>query len=306
MFAQRVWQLDLLLAMGFGVGLYDFFKGFQVYREYRIIEDTPRTPIRSIAMGLVHVRGRASGSETILSPVTHTSCFFYKVDIEKWEGGRDAPPGWRHVKTDADGIKFYLEDSTGKVLVDVLGAEYDLIQQGQRTIGDRGMSLGKLLWGKVDPSQSIESGVTDAELAQYVARVGPGIHVSVQISTGPAGDTAHAVGSAGLDRVVFEEDQPLTPLGSQERFRLKEYCILPDQTYDVSGTCVENPHPRDEHDRNMIVRGGDEPTFLISSGRPKDIERALRRRAALYVFGGGALAVICLYAFIVLAQIGWL
>ena len=84
-------------------------------------------------MGLVHVRGRASGSETVLSPVTRTSCFFYKVDIEKWQGGRDAPPGWRHVKTDADGIKFYLEDSTGKVLVDVLGAEYDLIQRGQRT-----------------------------------------------------------------------------------------------------------------------------------------------------------------------------
>jgi hypothetical protein len=306
MFAQRVWQLDLLLAMGFGVGLYDFFKGFQVYREYRIIEDTPRTPIRSIAMGLVHVRGRASGSETVLSPVTRTPCFFYKVDIEKWEGGRDAPPGWRHVKTDAEGINFYLEDSTGKVLVDVHGAEYDLIQQGQRAIGNSGVSLGKLLSGRVDPSQSLDSGATDAELAHYVARVGPGIHVSVRLSTGSEHGIASGVGNEGLGRVVFEEDQPLTPLASQERFRLKEYCILPDQTYDVSGTCVENPHPRDEHDRNMIVRGGDEPTFLISSGRPKDIERALRRRAALYVFGGGALAVMCLYAFIVLARLGWL
>src|SRR2546430_11560150 len=50
-------KLELWLAVGFGFGLYSFFKGFRVYREYRVIEDTPETPIRSVAMGLVAVRG---------------------------------------------------------------------------------------------------------------------------------------------------------------------------------------------------------------------------------------------------------
>ena len=28
------------LSLGFGAGLYSFFKGFRVYREYRVLEDT--------------------------------------------------------------------------------------------------------------------------------------------------------------------------------------------------------------------------------------------------------------------------
>src|SRR2546430_16643446 len=54
------WQLDLLLMMGFGAGLYSFLKGFRIYREYRILEDTPEVPIRGVAMGLIHVRGQAA------------------------------------------------------------------------------------------------------------------------------------------------------------------------------------------------------------------------------------------------------
>ena len=54
-------RLELWLAVGFGFGLYSFFKGFRVYREYRVIEDTPEMPIRSIPMGLVQVRGKTTG-----------------------------------------------------------------------------------------------------------------------------------------------------------------------------------------------------------------------------------------------------
>ena len=48
------------LSLGFGAGLYSFFKGFRVFREYRVLEDTPLIPLRSVAMGLVHVHGRAT------------------------------------------------------------------------------------------------------------------------------------------------------------------------------------------------------------------------------------------------------
>jgi len=36
--------------VGFGVGLFWFFKGFRVYREYRVLADTPEIPIRSMAI----------------------------------------------------------------------------------------------------------------------------------------------------------------------------------------------------------------------------------------------------------------
>ena len=70
--------------MGFGAGLYYFYKGFRVFREYRVLMDTPEIPIRSVAMGLVEIHGKATGIPPIPSPVTQTPCYFYKVDIEHW------------------------------------------------------------------------------------------------------------------------------------------------------------------------------------------------------------------------------
>ena len=48
------------------------------------------------------------------------------------------------------------------------------------------------------------------------------------------------------------------------RYRLREALILPGQEYHVTGTCVENPEAREAQDRNMIVQGQNEKTFLIS------------------------------------------
>lgn len=85
---------------------------------------------------------------------------------------------------------------------------------------------------------------------------------------------------------------------------MSEYLVLPDHWYDLTGTCIENPTPQDEYDRNLITKGTNEPTFLISWRSEKEIERTLRNRAALHIFGGGGLSVACLA--ILLAKFGWL
>ena len=88
------------------------------------------------------------------------------------------------------------------------------------------------------------------------------------------------------------------------QYRLTEYCIVPEYSYDITGTCVENPSPQDEHDRNMLVQGENEPTFLISCRSEQEIEGKLRWRAMKYIFGGGALSVACLA--LILVKLGWL
>jgi hypothetical protein len=88
------------------------------------------------------------------------------------------------------------------------------------------------------------------------------------------------------------------------RYRFTEYCILPDQPYDVTATCVENPQAQDQHDRNLLMKGTNEPTYLISYRTEKGIESTLWWRAVGYVFGGAALSVVCLAIF--LAYFGWL
>jgi hypothetical protein len=77
-------------------------------------------------------------------------------------------------------------------------------------------------------------------------------------------------------------------------YRLTEYCLLPGQTYDVTGTCTENPQPRDEYDRNIIVKGTNEPTFLISFRTEKGVESYLLKQTLWKVLGGAAVALLCL------------
>ena len=113
------------LLLGCGIGLWTFFKGFRVMREYRVLDDTPRIPIRSVPMGFVHIRGKADSAETLTSPISHTPCCFYKVVIDEWRSqGRSKT--WVNICTDINGYRFHLADDTGKVLIDAHAAEYDL------------------------------------------------------------------------------------------------------------------------------------------------------------------------------------
>jgi hypothetical protein len=293
------------VVFGFGAGIYLFFKGFRIFREYRVLADTPEIPIRSLAMGLVEIHGKAKGEELVDSPVSHTPCLFYKVDIEKWQRNSKGSGSWSHYRTDADGVKFYLEDASGKVLVDAHGAEFDLLQSVRREIGTwrrSSTNLTSLFSRKENTASTTDLKLartpggevavipppTDDELYAYVARSPRSFSVSgfsLSFSLNPT----TSLGGTGLSR---------------SSYRMTEYCILPEHWYDVTGTCTENLNAKDEHDRNLIMKGENEPTFLISWRSEREIEKALRRRAALYVFGGAALSIVCLA--ILLAKFGWL
>jgi hypothetical protein len=281
---------EAVLAVGFGAGLVFFFKGFRVYREYRVLLDTPETPIRSIAMGLVAIHGKAKTVQTVSSPVTATPCCFYKVDIERWVRDKNGAH-WSHAATDTNGVKFYLEDASGRVLVDAQGAEYDLLQAGKAETGrGMGVSLSRTLWGKGDPALATGPMVSEADLLDYarlaLGRRGGGFSFDSGSLLPSLSGVLNLGGSSG------------------DRFRLTEYLILPEHWYDVTGTCTENPAPQDEHDHNLIRKGTNEPTFLISWRGEKEIQSTLRNRAALHIFGGAALSVACLG--ILLAKLGWL
>jgi hypothetical protein len=252
-------KIDLWLSVGFGAGLYYFYKGFRTFREYRVLMDTPEIPIRSVAMGLVEIHGKARADQPVPSPVTRTPCCFYQVDIERWVTDKNGGH-WSHSATDADGPRFYLEDASGKVLVDAHNAEYDLLQTATVQTGrGLGSSLGRMFSGIGAPAAATGTMASEADLFSYAQS-------AVSRHRG----------------------------GSSSRYRLSEYLVVPEHWYDLTGTCVENPTPRDEHDRNMIMKGANEPTFLITWRSEKEIRRTLRNRAAQYIFGGAFLAVACL------------
>jgi hypothetical protein len=320
------------LLLGTGAGVWIFFKGFRVFREFKIVADTPRMPIRSLPMGLVQVRGQALTDQLIPSPITHTPCCFYQIKIERYETGEHG--GWKHHRTDMDGAKFYVQDKTGKVLVDSYSAEYDLPESPPRIVD--GAHVAPLMG----------TGASDQELLQYVQRAGvnqlAGKMEHWLESKGPLDDPKHEQGrqtlleiaramsgGANIPRTIpgtlIEKIMASPPLADPQkeaqrqkflqqlhdtgsipmppvsvsvssatgRYRLRESLILPGQEYHVTGTCVENPDARDAHDRNMIVLGKNEKTFLISWKAEQEVQHGLRKRALGMVFGGAALAIVC-------------
>jgi len=119
-FSQLVWYLLPVAA-----GLYLFVRGFQLLARRRLLQTTPQSKIRSAALGLVEVSGLAAGPFTLHAPITGLPCFYYRtIAWESNESGRNHD--WKKVAEEVLYVPFFLDDNTGKLLIDPRGAELDL------------------------------------------------------------------------------------------------------------------------------------------------------------------------------------
>ena len=286
----------IILLIGFLVGAIVFFLGFRTYRELRVVADTPLAPVRSLPMGLVHVRGKATGDDRLTSPLTRIPCYYYKVQVEKYVK-KDKGSSWESVRTDTEERPFYLDDSTAKVLVNPHGAEYDVPRTFSGEIGQYSSQAHS-----VDPTLGV-AGPSEEDLIKYLsddsqARADldsssmPGASSLAQVleieksledagigaSEGPGGQS---IGVGGLSIFVRGE----------QTYRFTENCLLAERDCNILGSCVENPAPKDEHDRNLIQKGQNEKTFLITSKSESQIEKSLRRKALVLIFAGALLMV---------------
>lgn len=259
----------ILFAAMFGVGAYLFATGFRVYWKFRVIENLPRSPLRSVAMGLVRVRGRAAGDEVLTSPLTQQPCYYFKLTIEKWETDGRNREYWMPYRKDSDAVQFSLEDETGRATVYPRGAELDLMRTAQTIFA------GQLPETLMSSSMRL-TGLPDSD-------------------NPPVVDTATAA-TAAQEEAVADLARSMAMIGATPaqggRFRIRESCILPGASYDVTGTCVQNPLAKEPGDRNLIRKGTNDPTFLISDKPSQLVEGFLNLRALGYIFGGAFLMIL--------------
>jgi E3 Ubiquitin ligase len=110
---------------GLGAGVYLSVRGFQLLQRRRLILDTPFSKIRSASMGTVEVNGLAIGPYTIVSPISQHACYFYRTQAWEWkQSGKNKQ--WVQVADEAVHVPFFVDDNSGRVLVDPRGAELDL------------------------------------------------------------------------------------------------------------------------------------------------------------------------------------
>jgi len=120
--------------VGAGLGMYLFYRGFRLLARKRLIMNTPTSKIRSAAMGLVEVSGLATGPFTTTAPLTGRPCYYYRTVAWQWKReGKNSR--WVKVAEESFHLPFYLEDNTGRVLVNPQGAEIEMHCDFQNEFG---------------------------------------------------------------------------------------------------------------------------------------------------------------------------
>lgn len=103
------------------------FGSKQIYKK-RLVENTPTAKIRSAAMGISELVGLAKEKYPLKSRITAANCVFYKYLIEQETKDSKGNKHWSKVSEGNSANYFYLEDNTGKILVDPLNAETVLVK----------------------------------------------------------------------------------------------------------------------------------------------------------------------------------
>jgi hypothetical protein len=282
------------------MGIVVFLLGFKQYREYRILADAPRAHVRSIPMGLVHLRGKATG-EPLISPLTGSRCFMFMVDIEEWVKTRAKGGGtkwaWRTTAGDDDLKQFYLDDGTGRVLVNPVEAEErerDLQRTFSCEVGKEGH------FKSVRPTPGIPAPTEQAVWAYINGAHSRKLLDKVFELEGERGRMMKSFMESSLKvmNAVQQIENLGVPLQSSTAsglrggpYRVTEKCFLADSECVIVGTCAENPDAKSDEDRNIIRKGQNEKTFLISTQGEGKLGRNLRLQAVGLVLLGGALII---------------
>jgi len=117
--------LLLWCVVGFCAGIGLFFFGFRLLQRRRLILDTPFSKIRSASMGMVEISGQAAGPYTMVAPITARPCYYFRTLVWEYkQQGRNKQ--WVKIVSDCMHLPFFIDDNTGRVLVDPRGADLDL------------------------------------------------------------------------------------------------------------------------------------------------------------------------------------
>ena len=167
-----------ILAIGIGVRL--FFRGFPFLKRKQLIEDTPTSTIRGASLGAVEISGTVVGPYALISPLSETDCFYYHA-IARGSSRED-----KKAKEEILYAPFFLDDGTGRVMVDPRGAETDL----QPSVDDEySPSSGDAFTRHFLVRHGISSQYP-AHLEEYCIRAGDHLYVLATLRENPGLESA--------------------------------------------------------------------------------------------------------------------
>ncbi len=250
-----------------GLGL--FYYGFRTMRHYRLIKDTPRSKIRSMAMGIAEIHGHVEADEFIKSPFSKTDCVYYKYEIREYrrhterdsKGRTKTKYRWDTISTGDQRVMFIAVDDTGKVPVNPEGAEFTVKHK-------------KTFYQHVDTFSGLSS------LLDMLKNLGKGDNPEIDTSK--------------MELIPVTSGVKIGKARVGDRKYL-EYYIEPNDTLFVLGTAAND---RNAPDNVIIKQGENEKTFIIFDRSEKETLKHLKKgMLAGFIIGpifiiGGMLALM--------------
>jgi E3 Ubiquitin ligase len=349
--------------IGICAGIYLFVQGFRLLQRRRLILDTPASKVRSASMGMVELNGLAVGPYTMVAPITARPCYCYRTFVWEWkQQGKNKQ--WVKVAAECMHLPFFLDDNTGKVMVDPRGADLDLHQDFHEEFCDgffttkeeappnvrsflsrHGISTSNkikveescikpknalFLLGTLDDNPGLEltpKPIHDSQTSPLL--VGNALSFSINTEMFRNGLSPVTGGDNGFSGLSLsgglQHDPAFDPIYDKAISATRATHPSPDPgaaktadpatvaaalqkagisspaawaaaqvnlTADATSNATDGFDPRPAV---VLMKGKNNPTFLISWRSQRDLARSLAWKCALMIWGGPALALLSLY-----------
>ena len=263
-----------------------FVRGFGLLQRKRLIMDIPQCSVRSAALGQVEICGKAVGPYTLVAPLSHSDCLYYRVTVESSTRG-----DLRNDKMRELCAPLFVDDGTGRVLIYPAGCELQVDAYMAKADECGKGALGLSIAGnREDPPEVVW---------ERCVKPGDQIFVMGSLQENPWAKRDPVAETSELSRV----GPGFVSAGEADVLRHKAYVSL-DPTIP-SGAEADDADHFDLHAPVILMKGNG--PFVISDGSQRDVVRRLHWKSLLYIWGGPAAALWGLWKVFERAKaVGWL
>lgn len=301
--------------LAIAIGVYLVFRGLSFPAQKRR-QKAPACKIATVLPGLVEVNGFASGPSTISAPVTGQACYLYRSTA--WQQRKAPGHEWEKIAEETLHLPFFLEDSTGQLLIEPLGAELDLQSEFHKEYDPAAfrepnnvppaVSVFLAHHGVVTPARRIriEECCIRSESAVFIAGTvteNPGVEVrAIAHQTLPRTDAREvirlSVGTEPLTMDAMTQQSKIAAALVKAGIRNPNAWAAAGLDYPATSresdteTKLSEPDAQSHRAPSLVLmKGPEDAPFLISWRSQRELGRAYLWQTAVMVAGGSVLTL---------------
>lgn len=200
-------------------GTYLLFRGLNLLARM-LRHNAPARNISAALPGRAEVSGVATGPNTVSAPITGKACYLYRTTA--WQQRKAASHEWEKIADEALHVPFFLDDSTGQLLVEPMGADLDLQSEFHK---------------EYDPSLFLEQNKVPPAVSLFLANHGVVPARRIRIEECCIGPESVVFVAGTVTQNPGLDVRPVSPTAKSE---------------GGSARFADNSHPRDTHAPELV------------------------------------------------------